>query len=79
MKRTIVQEGKKSSDGETSSGAVTPTTQVTSVAQSEDPQPIEEKRRSANDIEKGLNESRGGSVDLKDEKDEIGERYVKKG
>jgi len=70
MKRTIVQEGKKTESGETpSSGAVTPTTQEVDNELSEKPQTVEEERRmSANDIEKRSHESEDGTVDGKHEK-----------
>ena len=75
MKRTIVQEGRKTGEGETPSGVATPITQVASTQASE--QPVEEKRR-IQDPERGLDESEGGTqVDVKDEKDEIKEEYAK--
>ena len=80
MKRTVVKEGRKNSEAGTPPDAVTPTTQVAGSDPSDTPQTIEEERkRSANDLEKGLNGSEDGSADVKDEKDEIEEEYVKKG
>jgi hypothetical protein len=72
LKRTIVQEGRKTSDGETPSGAFTPVTREASGQPSEDPQTVEEEKRriSASDLEKGLNEGEDATVDAKDEKDE---------
>jgi len=68
MKRTIVQEGKGNS-------AVTPTTPVAADA----PQAIDEKqKRSASDLEKGLNGSEDGTADVKGEKDDTGGGDVKK-
>lgn len=75
MKRTIVQEGRKTSEGETPSGAITPVTREASPP-SEKPRTIEEERKaSASDIEKGFSED--GTVDANH--DEVGEGYVKKG
>ena len=66
MKRTIVQEGKKTTDGETPSGAITPTTQE---GDGEPPQTVEEERRmTLSDIEKGSNESEDRTVDVRHEK-----------
>ena len=70
MKRTIVQEGRKTKteDGETPSGGVTPVAQEPL----EKLQTIgEERRTSAGDLEKGLNGSEDETVgDAKGEKDE---------
>jgi len=63
MKRTIVKEGKRNSDGGISPDAATPTTQVAS----DESKTIEEKRRSASDLEKGLDDGDDASVDVKDE------------
>lgn len=77
MKRTIVKEGRGTSDGETPSGAVTPVTQEADSKRSDNPQTVEEeRRRSASDLEKGLNESEDETVDIKEE---AGDGYVKKG
>ena len=77
MKRTIVKEGRRTSDGGTPSGAITPVSEEADSKVSENPQTVEEeRRRSASDIEKGLNESEDGTMDVKDE---IGDEYVKKG
>lgn len=79
MKRTIVKEGRRTSAGEISSGAVTPTIQEVGSESSDKPQTIEEeRRRSEIDPEKGTNGSEDGTVDVKDEKDEIGKGYTKK-
>ena len=68
MKRTIVKEGKKNSDGETPSDAVTPTTPAAGVEPSDTPETIEEERkRSVSDLEKGSNGSEDGTVGVKDE------------
>ena len=80
MKRTIVKEGRGNNEGGTPSGAVTSTTQAASNDPEDTPQTIEETRkRSVSDLEKGLNESEYESADVKDEKDEIKEEYIKKG
>jgi len=69
MKRTIVQEGKRTEDGETPSGAITPATQEVDNEQSEKPKTVEEERRTtASDLEKGSHESEGRTVDGKHEK-----------
>ena len=66
MKRTIVQEGKKTVDGDTPPGAATPTTQEGDGDFSEKPQTVEvERRTTASDIEKGSNESEDRTVDVK--------------
>jgi len=77
MKRTIVKEGRRASDGGTPSGAATPDTQKAGSG----PQTIEEERRgSTSDVEKGLNESEDGTVDVRDEKIcKVGGGYVEKG
>ena len=77
MKRTIVKEGRRASDGGTPSGDATPVAQKAG----SEPQTIgEERRGSTSDLEKGLNESEDGTVDVKDEKDcKVGGGYVKKG
>ena len=69
MKRTIVKEGKRNSDGETP--PVTPTTEEAG----SEPQTVEEKRRPASDLEKGLDDGDDASVDVKDES---GQEYPKK-
>ena len=63
MKRTIVQEGKRNSEGGTPPGAVTPATQEAS----SEPQTIEENRRSVDDLEKGLSDDDDAGLDTKDE------------
>ena len=69
MKRTIVQDGKKTEDGETPSGAITPATQEVDNELSEKPQTVQEERRTtASDLEKGSRESEDGIVDIKHEK-----------
>jgi len=69
MKRTIVQEGKRTEDGETPPGAVTPATQEVDNEQSEKPRTVEEERRTtASDIEKGSHGSEDEAVDVKHEK-----------
>jgi hypothetical protein len=70
MKRTIVQEGRRTGDGETPSGAATPVTQEASGQPSENPQTIEGERR-ISDPEKGFHESKCGILGVKDRKDEI--------
>ena len=72
MKRTIVQEGRRTGDGETPSCAAMPVTQEASGHPSENPQTVEEKRR-ISDPEKGFYESKRGIVDGKDGKNEIKE------
>ena len=80
MKRTIVQEGKRNSGDGTPPDTATPTTPVGSGERSDAPQGIDEKReRSVSDLEKGLNGSEDETVDVKGEKDDTGEEYVKKG
>lgn len=80
IKRIIVKEGRRISDGGTPSGTATPVTQEASSGSPEKPQTIEEERRgSASDLEKGLNESEDGTKDGKDERDSKAEGgYVKK-
>ena len=69
MKRTIVQEGKRTEDGETPSRAITPATQEVDNELSDNPQTVEQERRTiASDLEKGSNESEDGPVDVKHEK-----------
>ena len=69
MKRTIVQDGKKTEDGETPSGAITPVTQEADNELSEKPQTVKEERRAtASDLEKGSRESEDWTVDMKNEK-----------
>ena len=69
MKRTTVQDGKKTEDGETPSGAITPSTQEVDNELSEKPQTVEEERRTtASDLEKGSRESEDGTLDTKHEK-----------
>ena len=76
MQRINVKEGRRVSDSGTSSDTATPIAQEVG---SEEPQIVEEKRgRSASDLEKGLNESEDGSVDVKGEKDRVGEGHVEK-
>ena len=76
MKRTIVNAGGKNNDGRTPSDTVTPTTPTADVEPSDTPETIEEERkRSVSDLEKGLNGSEDGTVDVKDE---IEEGYAKK-
>lgn len=79
MKRIIVQEGKGNSDSGTPPGTVTPTSPVDGGEHSDTPQAIDEKRRSVSDLEKGLNGSEDGTVDIKGEKGDTDEGYVKKG
>lgn len=79
MKRTIVQEGRKPANGETPSGVDTPTTPEAGNEPSGNPKIVEENRkRSASDLEKGLNGSED-EADVKDEEEEIEEEYTKKG
>lgn len=67
MKRTIVQEGRKTSDGETPSGAVSLVTQEASSEPSGGQETVEEKRRTpVSDVEKGLNKSEEGTLDVKE-------------
>ena len=66
MKRTIVQDGKKTKDSQAPSGAITPTTQKVDNELSEKLQTVEEERRiTASDFEKGSRESEDGTVDVK--------------
>jgi len=64
MKRIVVQEGRRTSEGETPSGAVTPATQEADDAATEKPRTVEEEHRTAaGDLEKGSNESEDGTVE----------------
>ena len=69
MKRIIVQEGKRTEDGETPSGAITPATREVDNELSEKPQTVEEERRTtASDLEKGSHGDEDRTVDVKHEK-----------
>jgi len=63
IKRTIVQEGRKTSEGETPSGAATSATQEADDAAAEKPRTVEEERRTAaSDLERGSNTSEDATV-----------------
>jgi len=76
IKRIIVKEGEKTGDGRTPPGAIPSETRGADIEPSQDPE--EKLETSVGDLEKGLNGSEDGTVDVKDEKDGSGEGSVKK-